>query len=237
MTDICKSCKILEEILESCLVLPVDSIYHVRRVICVLHTLLMSVDLLTVEDERYSLRDINRGLSQLRHSKTLSISNFLRKMKSIAKAMVIMTAYIAYMLKRTGSPGLHIHLRMFDSADDTEFNIRLISFNTSNETCIRAIQRSAKCVTHIVAECAYTIKFVSVYLERDILLRISRSLGRPAFTIKKDIRIDGMKPLADLVHCLDIVDSHKVETESVDMILLHPPLERLYHIFAEHFLL
>ena len=197
----------------------------------------MSVDLLSVEDERYSLRYINRSLRQLSHRKTLSISNFLCEMKPITEAVVVMTAHVTYMLKRTGSPGLHIHLRMFDSADDTEFNIRLVSFNTGNETCIRAIQRSAKCVTHIVAECAYTIKFVSVYLERDILLRISRSLGRPAFTIKKDIRIDGMKPLADLVHCLDVVDSHKVETESVDMILLHPPLERLYHIFAEHFLL
>ena len=44
-----------------------------------------------------------------------------------------------------------------------------------------------------------------------------------------------MKSLADLIHCLDIMDGHKVETESIDMILLHPPLKGLDHIFAEHF--
>ena len=46
-----------------------------------------------------------------------------------------------------------------------------------------------------------------------------------------------MKTLADLVHGIDVMDGHEVEAESVDMILLHPPLERLDHILAEHRLL
>ena len=35
----------------------------------------------------------------------------------------------------------------------------------------------------------------------------------------------------------DIMDGHEVETEAVDMVFLHPPLERLDHVLAEHFLL
>ena len=46
-----------------------------------------------------------------------------------------------------------------------------------------------------------------------------------------------MKPLADLVHCVDVMDGHEVETEAVDMIFLHPPFQGLDHIFAEHLLL
>ena len=46
-----------------------------------------------------------------------------------------------------------------------------------------------------------------------------------------------MQTLAYLVHRIDVMDSHEVETEAVDMVFLHPPFERLDHVLAEHRLL
>ena len=60
---------------------------------------------------------------------------------------------------------------------------------------------------------------------------------QPILAVYNNVRIDSVKTLADLVHCTDIMDSHKVKTETVDMVFLHPPLERLDHILAEHLLL
>ena len=148
--------------------------------------------------------------------------------------MVIVAAHVAHMLERIVGPALHAHLSMLDAACDTELHILLVACNAVHETCILATERSADCITDIIAECADLVEHMSVGFERDLLCRECRSLSSPAFAVDHDCRVDGMKTLADDIHCLDVMDGHEVETKTVDMIFLHPPLERLDHIFAEH---
>ena len=237
MADGSKSGIIVHKVLIFCLVCPVDRIDRVRLVVTVLHALLVTVKFLAVEDERNSLRCIDRSLGEFHHLQTLRFSSVGSLFKTVAETMVIMATYITYMLERIVGPCFHCNLRMLDTACDTEFDISLVACNTVHETGILATERAAYGVTDIVAERSHLVKHVCIGFESDLICRISRSRCSPSFAVDHDIRVDGMETLADEVHGLDIMDCHKVETETVDMIFVHPPFERLDHVFAEHLLL
>ena len=151
--------------------------------------------------------------------------------------MVIMAARIAYMLKRIGCPCLDADLRMFYTADNAELDISLVTLYTIHETCIRAVKRATQGITYIVTERSNPVKHIGIVLKCDLFGRICRSHRSPSLAIYHYIRINRMQTLAYFIHRIDIVDGHEVETETVDMIFLHPPLERLDHIFTEHLLL
>ena len=151
--------------------------------------------------------------------------------------MVIVAACVAYVLERVACPSLDSHLRVLDTADDTELHVCLVSGNAIHKSSVLTAERSAHGVTDVIAERTHLVKHISVSLEGDLLCWECRSLRCPALTVDHHVRIDRVETLADLVHSVDVVDGHKVEAESVDVVLLHPPLERLDHILAEHLLL
>ena len=148
-----------------------------------------------------------------------------------------MATGITHVLKRAACPRLHTYLRVLHSSCYTELEVSLLAFDSVHETGILATERATDGITYVVAECADPLKHVCIVLEGNFLGRICNCRSRPAFTVDNNIRVDGMKPLADLIHRFDVMDGHKVETETVDMIFLHPPLQGLDHIFAEHLLL
>ena len=148
-----------------------------------------------------------------------------------------MAAYITHVLERAVCPALNRNLRMLHTACDTEVDVLLVTGNSVHETCILTAERTADSVTDVVAECADSIEHVCVRLEGDLLSRIRRSLRSPTLTVDNHCRVDRVETLADDVHGLDVMDGHEVETEAIDMVFLHPPLERLDHVLAEHFLL
>ena len=197
----------------------------------------MAVKLLTVEDERNSLRCVDCSLGKLHHSQALLLRCIGSLLEAVAQTVVVMAADIAHMLERIVGPCFHGDLRMLDSTGDTELDIRLVSGNSVHESRILASERAAHGITDIVAERADLVKHVCIRLECDFLCRICRSLSGPTLAVDHHIRIDGMQALADLVHRVDVMDGHEVETEAVDMIFLHPPFERLDHVLAEHLLL
>ena len=197
----------------------------------------MTVEFLAIEDEWDTLRSVNRCLSKLYHCKTFLFSRLGSFFETVAKTMVIVTADIAYVLERVVGPAFHAHLRVLDSTGDSEMDVLLVSGHTVHKTGIFTAERATDSITDIVAECAHLVEHIGIGLKGNFLSRICRSLRCPTFSIDHHIRVNRVKTLADDVHCLDIVDSHQVKAESVDMIFLHPPLERLDHIFAEHFLL
>ena len=237
MTDRCECCIIVDQILVLCLVGPVDRIDLIRLVVAVLHALLVTVEFLTCEDERNSLRCVNRCLSKLYHCKTLSFSRIGSFLETVAQTVVVVAAHIAHVLERVVCPTLYGHLRMLDATCDTEMDVLLVSCNTVHETGILASERAADCVANVVAERSDLVHHMGICLEGDLLGRISRRRSRPAFAVNHDIRVDGVEALADKVHGLDVMDGHEVEAEAVDMIFLHPPLERLDHEFLESLLL
>ena len=73
MTDGRQRCIIVYKILILCLICPIYCIDAVRLVIAVLHTLLVAVKFLTVEDERNTLRCVDCSLGKLDHCKALCL--------------------------------------------------------------------------------------------------------------------------------------------------------------------
>ena len=140
------------------------------------------------------------------------------------------------MLERIVGPALHTHLRVLHAAGDSELQILLVSRHSVHESGILAAERSAHCVTDVVAERSDLVEHVCIRLEGYLLCRICGRLCSPSLAVDDDIRIDGMETLADEVHGLDVMDGHEVEAVAVDVIFLHPPLKGLDHILAEHLL-
>ena len=68
----------------------------------------------------------------------------------------------------------------------------------------------------------------------ELLLRIGTAACAPALTIDIDGGVDGIHHRTDLVHRLDVVDTHQVEAEPVDMVLVDPVFHALQHKLAHH---
>ena len=237
MTDSSEGCIIVHEILVYRLVCPIDGIYRVRLVVTVLDTLLVTVEFLSVEDERNSLRCIHRSLGKLDHLQTVFLRCLGSLFQTVTETVVIVAAHIAHMLQRIVCPALHTYLRMLHSSGYSELKICLVPGNSVHETGILASERATYRITDIVTECSYPVEHMCIDLEGYLLCRICRRHGSPAFAIYNHIRVDGMKTFAYFIHDIHVMNGHKVETESVDMIFLHPPFEGFDHILAEHLLL
>ena len=237
MTDGGKLRIILHQVAVLRLVSPVYRIDRVGLVVAVLNALLVAIKLLAIEDERNALRCIYRCLGKLHHSQAFLLRSICCFLKTVAKTMVIVAAHIADMLERIAGPALDCHLRMLDSTSDAELDVLLIACDAVHESGILASERTAHGITDIIAECADPVKHVCILLESYLLSRVCRRLGSPALAVDHDIRIYSMETLADFIHGINVMDSHEVETESIDVIFLHPPLERLDHVLAEHLLL
>ena len=225
MTDRCERRIVVDEILVLGLVCPIYSIDAVRLVVAILHTLLVTVEFLTGKDERNTLRSVDCCLGEFHHCQTLSLSCICSFLKTVTQTVVIVTAHVADVLERAGSPTLYSHLRMLHTTGDTELYVLLVSFNAIHETCVLTAERATYCVADVIAECSDSVKHVCVCLECNLLCRIGWSHCCPTLTVEHHLRIDSMQTLADEVHGLDIVDSHEIKTEAIDMIFLHPPLE------------
>ena len=77
-----------------------------------------------------------------------------------------------------------------------------------------------------------TIEFEGVGLYRQLVVWISATSCAPTLTIYINRRIYLVNSSSDELHRLNIVHSHQVETESVDMVFIHPVKHTLYHIVA-----
>ena len=71
-------------------------------------------------------------------------------------------------------------------------------------------------------------------LHGELLLRIGTGACTPTFTIDIDGGVDGIHHLADLIHRLDVMDTHQVEAEAVDMVFVDPVFHALQHELAHH---
>ena len=66
------------------------------------------------------------------------------------------------------------------------------------------------------------------------ICRILGSVGCPTFSINTDGRINLVHSFPDLIHGFNIMHSHQVKTETVNMIFFYPIKNGLYHKLAHH---
>ena len=71
-----------------------------------------------------------------------------------------------------------------------------------------------------------------ISLHRQLLCRISTASCTPSFTIYINRRINLIDSRTNLIHRLDIMHAHQVETETINVIFIHPIFHALYHKLA-----
>ena len=92
--------------------------------------------------------------------------------------------------------------------------------------------RAHQGVADIVTEGSHSGHFPDVGLHCKIFRGKRRSGCRPAFSVHHHVRRQGR---TDGLHRFDVVDAHKVEAESVDVVFLHPVHAGNDHEAAHHF--
>ena len=153
-----------------------------------------------------------------------------------------MAGHVTDHLSRLGSPRsfavIHrvvVDLRMLDSSDNSEFNAFFSTGNSGEESSFMVIiERTTQRITQFVGESGNTGHLESIGLHSQRIPRILWCLRSPTFTINNDRRINGIDCLADFIHCLDVVNAHQVEAETVYMIFFNPVEHGFDHILTHH---
>ena len=162
-------------------------------------------------------------------------------LEAIHEAHVVVTAHVGDHLRGFEGPGLfgvvhlrHVDLRMLDGSCNAELNA-LCFVLTTNPTCHRVVgEGTAQGVADLVAESCDAWHPVDMGFHGELLLGIGAAACTPAFTIDIDRGVDGIHHRTDLVHRPDVVDTHQVETETVDMVLVDPVFYALQHELTHH---
>ena len=118
---------------------------------------------------------------------------------------------------------------------DAELHALFIAGDGDEESSLLVVlPAAAQTVAHLVAKRRYASETCRVGLHRKLFGRKYGRRSRPTLAVENNVGVDRLRLLADEVHRLDVVDAHEVETEAVNMILLHPIFDALYHVLAEH---
>ncbi len=127
------------------------------------------------------------------------------------------------------------HLRMFNRTHNTKLYTRLSSRNTGKKrTFIFFPYRSAKPITQFIRKDSDIRHTGNISFHGQRIRRILRSFSSPAFSINANGRINLVDSFPDFVHRLDVVYSHEVKAEAVNMIFINPVKDRFYHKFTHH---
>ena len=90
-------------------------------------------------------------------------------------------------------------------------------------------------VAEIVAENGDALHLADMIPHGPFFRRQGRVGRKPAFAVYKDRRVDLRQFFPDAVHRFDVVYSHQVEPESVDMVLLRPEFDGFDDVMPYHF--
>ena len=227
---------------------PVDSVDGVGTAVAVVHAFLIAHELLAVPDERQSLRGEHDGLREHIEAHEFVIVNHLTAERTnagtqtVGKHHIVVAGHISNELRGLERPGLiavinlrEVDTRMVDAADNAEAYRLLAAGQTGEERSLMVVvERSAQSVTHLVAERTDAGHLQAVGFDGTQRLVKLRRLGCPALAVEENGRVNLVEHRTDSVHRLDVMDSHQVETEAVEVILLHPPAYGLEHELAHH---
>ena len=127
---------------------------------------------------------------------------------------------------------------MSNATHDTKLQTLLLTCKTSQERTLMVIrERTTERIAHIIAESTDALELLGIRLHRQFLSRISTTARTPSLTINIDARIDAVYHLTDSLHGFNVMNTHQVETEAVDMIFVYPIFHALQHKLAHERLL
>ena len=222
---------------------PVDHIDLGRSVVAVLVAALRASHLLSRKDKRCALRQVEKRARKLVLSYELIISLIvavgkpLRHTELIPQCPVIVTRCVGYDL----SSEINI---VFLSAAHTRCELVYVALGISLDPApLRRISDIAlHGVSDAVVEKADPCVEIDVIPEscgingsaRAGLRSVCAVCCRPAFAPYRYARVYAVKRRSELIECFSVMESHQVEAEAVDMILIDPVETRLDQEFSEH---
>ena len=159
---------------------------------------------------------------------TILIAN--RHFEAVREHHIVVATYVRNTLCRLSCPRLivvidliHSHLRMVDSAYDTEFHALFVIRPTGNHRSFAVVRpRAAQSISHIIAERTNTRHLADIGFHCHQFSRVVGSSGCPSFAIKKQTLIYLIELFANGIHRLIIMNTHEVEAETIHMIFFHP---------------
>ena len=124
---------------------------------------------------------------------------------------------------------------MFNATDQTIHDAHLMSRLSNQESAFLIIvPRTTDTVTHFIREHGNARHLICVCLHGQFFLRHLWRSCRPSFTIHKNSRVNLVQFRTDGIHRFNVMNTHQVETETVNMILIDPMQYRFNHVFAHH---
>ena len=219
-------------------ILPRQLIDAVGRIVTVVHTLLVAQHFLAAEHERHTLRGEHGGLRKQIEANQFLLGNARNAgFQSVDQAHIIVAAHVCHHLGGLERPRrfavVHlriIHLRVLNAAHNTCFNaFHIARLSGEESTLVVVVERSAECIAHIVAESGNARHLIGVDLHRQFFDRISASAATPSFAIDKHIF---RERLTDEIHGFNIVNTHQIHTESIEVVFFSPIVETLNHVLA-----
>ena len=219
-----------------------------------MNAFLVAQQLFATQHEGHTLRCEHRCLSQQVKTNELCLllsaergafSVEHRSTQPVNQAHVVVTADVANHLCRLYSPRFfrvvhlrHIDLRMLNGSHDAELHA-LFHIGHSTKECrlLIVIKRTTQGIANLIAECsnARHLSYIGLYTE--LLARQSARACAPALTIYKDGGVNIVHGSPYLVHRLNVVNSHQVKAEAVNVVFVNPILHALYHELPHHRLL
>ena len=235
---------VVEHFTISGLLLPVDGIDIVRAIVGIVYALLVAHHFIAGEDERHTLRSEHESFRQLVQSHLFFHACICRKggLDTVGQAHIVVTTYVADHLGRLSSPCFLaiVHrvvddLRMRNATHQAIHDAHFVSRQSDEEsTLLVVVERATETVTHLVREYGDARHLVGIGLHRQLFLRHLRRTCCPTFAIHEDTRVNLVQFGTDGVHGFNVVDTHQVETEAVDVVFVHPMEHGFYHVLAHH---
>ena len=230
---------IVEHLRVSLQIVPVEVVDAVRRLETVVYPFLVAQHFFTAKNERHTLRGEHRSLSQeVQTDKLIFRYSRYARFQSVGETQVIVAAHVAYHLSGGVCPCLlavvhtrHVNLRMTDCSHDAKLEALLHIRHSGKESTLMVVaERTAQCVPHIVAESTDAVQLTCVRLHRQFVGRVGTAAGAPSLTIYIYAWVYLVYGSTDIVHRHDVVYTHEVESETVDMVFVHPIFHALQHI-------
>ena len=141
---------------------------------------------------------------------------------SIVKCKLRVTSFIALVLSNSTGQSL-------DDSIIIEFTCNVTKLESTKFSTLDCISKVIIECTVTIAKCTFTCFNSAVYY--------SRSSASPWFTVNKYVLVDCIQFIIDFPHCICFKTTHKVKTESVNMVVVHPVLEGINNVFSCHYMI
>ena len=227
-------------------VCPVKVVDTVGRLEAVVYAQFGAQQFLTREHEGYALRgEDSRLCQQVKLDELLFSQTRNAGPQTVSETHIVVTGHIRHHLCRLHSPRLlrvvdlrHIHLRMGNATCNTELQTLLAVRDTRQETSLRiVIKRSAQGITDLIAEGGNARHLRDIRLHAQLVSGQTAGTSTPSLPINKYGGVYLVDSLSDQVHRLNIMATHQVKAEAIDVILVDPVFHRLDHELTHHRLL